>query len=425
VDFIFNENLTTLFHMNKLEEETSFEASELEDENKSIKITNYPYNNVIHKFKTNRILHFIVVSLSILTIFTMSYRYTKEQLKSFRYPSISLSQLCNSTVWQKNLLLNCTNIEGKVARPLGTSNARNMIVTCLRWAIDGGMGFVVPRIGVRNKENISIFDEWDNMSFLFDESNLRNTLRDHCPQLQVYDTNYKIDQDNVIMIERPPPPPWSYYTHGEYRNYITNLLHTNNIKNTNINPTVVWDTEVLFGWDFEYDSAPVHYTLMTAVKFSHRLLTIGSVIAELIKDSFIGFHLRCESDWEATDYKSEIQAFHEFRKGYLDITTIYLAVGSEEIRQRFADDMKELNLFVVDKWSLVYNRPDLFEEMSSLNFDQLAVIDHQVLVKSTHFIGTGLSSFSYAIAWDRGNGNIEDCNCHLADVINPPFICCY
>ncbi|RYE14656.1 MAG: hypothetical protein EOP45_19360, partial [Sphingobacteriaceae bacterium] len=291
-----------------------------------------------------------------------------------------------------------------------------MVVTCLRWAIDSGMGIILPRIAIRSETNLLLFDQWADLGFLYDEEYLKAILKTECPQLQIYSSTFQTNQH--ILVQREPTPPWYSYRSGEYHSFITELLHSLHKYPNSTNSIAIWETQVLFSWNFTDDPILVHKTLMDAVIFSPHIRSIGQKVYQGIKDQYLGFHLRCESDWDATSYESQLTYFLEFINKYPSISSVYIAVGSKDIEEKFQKDVKNLSLSVFDKWSLVKNNSILQNEMSLLGFDQLAAIDYLILFNSEYFMGTGLSSFSYGIAWDRGNGTLEDCRCQLNYGIN-------
>ena len=113
------------------------------------------------KWTFSFVLLLLVVYISLLVLITEFSRVITpvEVLKNHGYvpedqlvgPYLdSLSSLCNKTSWQQGLYLNCTNIIHRPTRfedhgdNWGTFNLRSELVSCLRWAIDSGMGLILP-----------------------------------------------------------------------------------------------------------------------------------------------------------------------------------------------------------------------------------------------------------------------------------------
>jgi hypothetical protein len=341
------------------------------------------------------------------------------------YLDDSLTSLCNKTTWVPNLYLNCSNImiwsDITAGDGLGLANVRNTIVTCLRWAIDAGMGFIMPKIAIRSKENPGLFPTWDNIDFLFDEDNLRNLIKKECPQLIIYNTpdvrwNRRVDAVNNN--ER------YFYETGKFRKHVFEIV------NNNFPPygTVVFENKPLFGWYFYKDGREIHQSLLNAVQFKTSLVALAKQIVKLIgKTNFAGVHLRVEPDALYYTFEELFSWVQKELNGNLkNISIIYIAVGSKDAEEKFRESMKPYNIQVISKWSLVKNNDELSRELDKLNFDQQAVIDYEALLSSEYFMGCGASSFSYAIAYDRGNGTFnEGCRCKLYNGASQIFVWTY
>jgi hypothetical protein len=340
----------------------------------------------------------------------------------------SLESLCDSTRWQPNVYLNCTNVKQMMGwpqftvNPQGAMNLRNSMLTCVRWAIDGGMGLIMPRIAVRNPEDIIWFDHWEDYSYLFDENGLRATLGEECPQLKIYDTYHKVSKQ-----VNSTAGGFTHYAPGSFRKHVDELIASvpNYSKDDSI---VIWENEPLFGFYFDKESKNVHKSLSKAVNFRPDLLAIASVVISLLPKNFVGMHLRCERDTGAYNYSTQVTPMLEMMKqNFTHIDTIYVAVGTPEIEEQFRADMNAHNLKVISKSSLLSSdkQTGLQEKMSNLGFDQQGVIDYQVLIQSDYFFGVGISSFAFGVAFERGRGNYENCNCRLHGGILGEFKCCF
>lgn len=83
-----------------------------------------------------------------------------------------------------------------------------------------------------------------------------------------------------------------------------------------------------------------------------------------------------------------------------NLSTIYLATGSPEHRDRFREDAQREGLTVVVKEDLLSD--DEVAEVKSLTWDQQALVDFDVLMHSSYFYGFVRSSFSWSLALRRG-----------------------
>lgn len=92
-----------------------------------------------------------------------------------------------------------------------------------------------------------------------------------------------------------------------------------------------------------------------------------------------------------------------------------MAVGDAELEEKFTEVMNTYNMTTVSKWSLLSKQSNeiVTQQIKKLNFDQQAIIDHEILMKSTHMFGVAQSTYSFATAVKRGKGDLANCNCHL------------
>lgn len=340
----------------------------------------------------------------------------------------SLSSLCNQTSWQPGLYMNCTNIIHRSTRfenqgdNWGTFNIRSELVSCLRWAIDSGMGIIMPRISYRSDYDLEFFPRWDNLSYLFDEKQFLKILNTQCPQLTIKDTYTEID--NIAYA--PMPDGAFYYGPTLHRRRTNHIIREQNMVPSMNNPVVVWENKPLFGWLFSKDGMNIHNTLLDAVEFRFDIREASRKLRSFIKDPFLGLHLRVEPDqiW----YKYE--ELRDWCYDYLltntpHIHTIFVSIGDKGYENKFIQDMKAKNITVLTKWILASLEDNIYQQLLELDFDQIAVVDYEILLYSEQFLGVAQSSFSYAVASKRGKGKLEDCRCSIRGTFGYAFPCCY
>jgi hypothetical protein len=384
----------------------------------------------LHRSLNKKILYvFIVISALGLYIYKkkkdtdasktgLTFNFTPPQpsiYDSHIPETYSLKSLCDDTVWHQDVYLNCTDLAG------GTFNIQNSIVTCLRWAIDAGIGMIMPKIATRVKDDPSKFrDSWMPYTYLFDENNLRERLSKECPQLILKETNY--EPATRVFAE---VISYKQYTRGTYRSHVSDLLTFNGIDGVN-GSIVVVEANPLLGWLFNKERRLIHISLLDTVRFNPDISSLAKPIVAKLPEKFIGFHLRAEKDFPWYSYESIVTWFEtSFQAKY--IKNIYVAVGSREVEERFRNSMNDLDIGinVISKWTLASENTTLLSQMNSLRFDQIAIVDYEIMIRSNYFYGVGQSSFAYAIAFQRGNGTMTNCNCEIYDVPDPRFVCCY
>jgi hypothetical protein len=380
------------------------------------------------KFIKKVIILVIILAIGIIYVIRREDSYSFEdhtykfpQPKSTPYDShipqvYSLRELCDDTVWQQNIYLNCTDLAG------GTLNIQNSIVTCLRWAIDAGMGMLMPKIGTRDRNDPRVFcDAWMPISYLFDEDYFKKTLLEECPQLIIKETEYepatKVFAEVISMKQ---------YTQGTYRSHIYDLLSYKEVDRRK-GSIVVVEHNPLLGWLFVKERPIIHKALLDMLRFNPAITSLALPILAKLPQSFVGFHLRAEKDFPWYSYDNIVTWFQaSYQAKHKNIKTIYLAVGSLEIEEKFRKDMENLdsNVHVISKWTIGQENMTLISEMNTLRFDQIAIVDFEVMLHSDYFYGVGQSSFDYSIGFERGNGNMSDCGCYTYDVPDPRFVCC-
>lgn len=407
------------------------DEEDVDDQEVDENVNTYGPNSKYHKFCIRKNYYYLLI-ISVLLLIGLIIVF--HQSDSLPRSTTTLKSLCKTTVWRPNLYLDCST------RPIGfspslrfdaqgTINVRNSLITCLRFAIDGGMGFILPNIAIRSDKDPRIFDSMGNITLLFDDVSLVQNLNDECPELKIH---YNRSEVVASIITSRAERYKRYSGIGSYRKYIDESTSIE-IQQESI---VFSENAPLFGWDFRKDSTAVHDSLMNIVQFNTSLQAIGNSLASKIDVDFLGFHLRAEIDWPLDAYDSHISTFlnvFNTRRQFEDIQTIYVAIGSIEIENKFREQMKALNIEVISKTSLMNSYQHILAQTTALSFDQLAVIDYQVLKQSKYFVGNGASSFSYGIAYERGNGELTKCDCHLINSdsawVPPntvgPFVCCY
>ncbi|RYE15023.1 MAG: hypothetical protein EOP34_04735 [Rickettsiales bacterium] len=351
--------------------------------------------------------------------------HEQEQEKVVLKPTFNLSTLCNNTKWTPNLYLNCTNLYNLPGNPPGTANnqgtvnLRNSIITCLRWAIDAGAGFVIPRIAIRSTYDNFLFDEWRNFTYLFDQEHLLEVMNQDCPQLKIVDYDFPYE---LRIATRPDL--YQNFTEGMYRKRAFDLLAFK-LYDPNLNVTVIWD-ESLFGWNFHGDSKPVHMSLIDAVQYNRTLRSIAAALADKLLYKHIAMHLRWESDMQVISYRAQVDYLIYLLKNELqDYKTVYVSIGDREVEKQFRDEMETININVESKWTLALRDKMILDDLNTLRFDQLGVIDYEIAMRSTIFLGIGISSFSYGLAFQRGNGELVDCRCRILGEFNYIFVSCF
>lgn len=395
-----------------------------------------------HDTKASTIAAFIDTAFAILIIFTFmtSSRYliptqstrwreayTDTDLEAFDITGpidlAPLRDLCAHRPHQPGLLFECNESDG------GVGNIRNSLLLCTRYAIEVGGEMIMPRIKTRNNSDLALLDgPTTDLSYLFQVELFRANLLAACPQIRLYPTRQDV-------------PGFSRYTHvkdlldpSEFgRDWLVNTVvkllrtkiqrwvgeqigHTWDPKKE---PVLIGFKRVYFGWHREEDDYSIwsqwakilrvdreaYLLAMEALTQLARIRGASVVNTEGILHSslqYVGAHLRTEAD--ASDqmklfgFDQQVAAYIE-QCNSLGISALYIASGddSETIRAKKIAEKHGVKLYT--KYSLL--KGNARKTLLSMTFDQQALVDYLVLLRSTKFVGVDSSSFSGNIAITR------------------------
>ncbi|KUJ15086.1 uncharacterized protein LY89DRAFT_568527, partial [Mollisia scopiformis] len=332
--------------------------------------------------------------------------------------SAAVKNLCANTEWNPKLLFTCNRSGG------GVGNLRNSILNCVRYAISAGAGLALPRVILRDPNDISHIWERETISFdyIFDETHFVESLRLSCPQLQLFDDAEEFakqsSEDAIrllpesLMEDTPTgiahPEGWR----GKFYGWLSKERDTNSqvvvdLERSYLKYPIYSDLEgfVLdFGkiLKFRKEARELATTVLKNLVSSYDLN--GKFGDEIWKGSFFGAHLRTEMDsqrgfpvqvYEYSKYSVQSHYYLE-QAAASGLPVIYLASGDVGQLQHFTNDAHKFNLTVSTKHDLVSGEDT--KRLQSLTFDQQALVDYLVLMKSSEFAGVGHSSFAWNIA---------------------------
>ncbi|KAJ2983460.1 hypothetical protein NUW58_g6245 [Xylaria curta] len=382
-------------------------------------------------------------------------------LSSARAPFISwpLRRLCTeqveSEVTVPGLVFLCDNNSG------GPGNIRNYILTCVRYAIEAGAtGLQIPRIRTRStSDKADLFKEYQPLSYMFSEEHFRDAMGDACPHISLFPSDGEGGGLGAIpgmkakaareglplerMVRQITPKQFGGRRGGcdsrdphrytdrfgfAFREWTRDTVAELGLRPPSWeNPMLVrlsWG--VLWDWPVVRDGAEVAATFGGLLRIREDILELADRIVQSIKrlaaseaeggsgdddeagkdrpgGRFLGIHLRTEED-----ALSQWPTYENQSKGYLLAAekqrfrggVAYLASGSEKETIRFGKDARvHLSLKVKSKYDLV--RGQELEKLKSLSWDQQALVDFAVLLKSDYFLGVSPSSFSINVALKR------------------------
>lgn len=321
-------------------------------------------------------------------------------------PNYSLRQFCKDNLWKENAYLYCPPASS------GLFNLRNQAMTCFRLAMDAGLGIIIPRILVRNRENIGAFDQTPTeLSYFYDLTNIETTFHEECPEMDVKNSQFNFN----VSFDVDPHAQREVYAHdvGEYRARIDDYLMKNQASYGNI--TVIRDNNTGSAWNFRDSGIKLHMQMYDIFRFNPSFSALAKPILSLLPEKFFSIHLRTEGDFgNRITYEGLTSWFaYVAPRLFPKMNYLYVAVGDERLDYDFRELMKLYGIETVSKWTLAKNDIELTSSMRKLAFDQQGIVDYEVIMKSEHFFGVSLSTFSFGIAVERGKGDLSKCNCSL------------
>ncbi|KAF8850239.1 hypothetical protein BDZ45DRAFT_603133 [Acephala macrosclerotiorum] len=351
---------------------------------------------------------------------------------------------CDETKFQEGLVWHCAAGNG------GIGNEANMWLNCVRYAIEAGATtLILPRLGARSDNLLDLGgeDKSVELSYLFDVSYFLESWKLVCPQIHAVVSELEVPNlppaagsphlspSNVknfemrkylivdptgwreafdawlsknaavdsMSIEKPVRvyqnlvlAQWNRETHPpEFANSFPRLFRYP-IQTRRLAASALWSLEKKLGRSIVPDAI----VLSSGSSPSSKVNSLGP--QRLTTDGFLGAHLRVSADAAAAGWPGyEAQApFYLAEAKRLNLTTIYLATGSLEHRERFREDAALEGLSVVIKEDL-FDEAE-FAELQSLTWDQQALVDFDVLMHSSFFYGFVRSSFTWSLALRRG-----------------------
>lgn len=288
---------------------------------------------------------------------------------------------------------------------------------------------------------------WDTdlpLSYMFDSDHYYNTLAEDCPQLRfVNKTSTDVDPDPASRKSRTytvlgdkMSPAWSVnrvVTQPEqWRPALDKWVRDDIFPAQGLTEfsgqKPIWlsfGEAVQFNWPNAYDGDEFHNDFGHLVRlrqdvrdFSARMLyrmyrRLGcrqrpDAPAE---NCFLGVHIRTEADAVVENWDTyEVQLAHVREQlAQNRLTALYVATGTASDVDRLRADLADLRVAVNETHKApvqVLQKWDLFEDadviyMDTLTWDQMALVDMDIMLRATRFVGIWESSWGWMIALKR------------------------
>lgn len=282
---------------------------------------------------------------------------------------------------------------------------------------------------------------WDTdlpISYMFDEDHFFDTMAKDCPQLRMVDENdpsYNIPPKSEIHVVHPKklipvvdgnvlidPSLWR----GALDRHVEDIVKQNNLPApTADNPIRMSFDDVAFSWPVRYDGDefrsdfghvarfPRHIRELSARALYnlYRKLGVHQSPAGPSRAAFLGAHVRTEADAQLeswTSFSTQSQHIREQLEAN-QLAALYVATGTasdvERLRAELADvrvavnDTHTTGVQVLQKWDILDEADVMI--VDTLTWDQMALVDLDIMLRASRFVGIWESSWSWTIALKR------------------------
>ena len=345
----------------------------------------------------------------------------------------ALEHYCNRVEWQKDeVYMECKGFGA------GVTSIMSEIKVCLKQAIEAGTGLILPRMPIRDKENIAVlnqlnpdalrdYEEW------FDAPHLIKTLNKHCPQLKLVHPSridgtgpdaIPVKQTWDIDIEHAPQyqfisgyfwtgRPWRTYFDQKYREQQTAAFLDPDRDNMKQGATVL--TVGSYFLLFRITDDPTHGDLRLwnalnhLIRFKSDVRTLVSDVASKITRPYYAVHFRAENDtiWSTPEaqLKRDLEAldiaWEKLGSYGAKKPMVYLACGDIDQVRQFQQEGAIHGWEVTHKWELLKDDQPAIDRLAALEFDFQGGIDYGLMLKGDFFLGIIGSAFSSTIGHNR------------------------
>jgi hypothetical protein len=330
-----------------------------------------------------------------------------------------LKALCDNTKWTPGLWLQCTTYAGqnKTAIHGGLNNARNRVQTCIRLAIDSGSGLIIPPIAMHRGGNQQLATDFSSQTSecpeaYWDISYMAAELQQRCPQLELRFCG-NVSGINTIVPTDLRGYDGTVYHNGKFGEMIASTLKSVEIQTIDpAHPVAVSFGDSYIAWNYtESNESLLRKSLFKILPHNSDLLRFSQQILQSpeLSQGFIAVHLRGERDWpkvfgnvdqQMDAYIEEIERVNETQ----DMKIVYVSCGWKEAIGWFRGNLETRapGVYTVhDKWSLSKDSSEKMAKLEALRFDEMAIVEYQVLLAADYWYGVLYSTMSHLVAYAR------------------------
>ncbi|KAL3419942.1 alternative oxidase [Phlyctema vagabunda] len=361
-----------------------------------------------------------------------------------KYNGAGLQKLCNETRWREGYIFSCEQVGG------GIGNIRAAFLGCLRFTIEAGGAFIIPKInpqkayGEHGLSSSLTWEAFNEIDQVFDRKHFIRTMKSDCPQLEIIDDRSKLweFQSSSSPIPLNPkelvqtihngsvitnPADWALAFDAWLENVHLFTEDGLPLKPSKKVPIRIGLLEESFAWPIAYDVPDFTDNFGRVFKFPGRLRRLSAKAlyslyakfniqqnpAHVSTKAFLGAYVGTQQTRELKPRQSfDEQAAHILEQVALQkLPHIFIASDSpadtEILRRELqrprslpgvdTTNTSSIKMFTV--WDLLEDKDH--EDFKSLTWDQMELVDHDILLRSSYFVGPSQSNFSWLLALQR------------------------
>lgn len=319
-----------------------------------------------------------------------------------------IADVCAQTRWNVDRILWCDDISVND----GFGDVRNAVLHCLRYSIEAGAHLLLPSLRAKKVSSEDQLESRVGLDYFFDLPAFKRGMKQHCPQMTVYNKMKEIHGYEVSKIPAPLNPrtlhalkegelhddSWFINEHtATFRKDLDAVLPGGPL-------LIRLQTPTAFQWPIETDSDPFWRNFGRLLEIRNDSQSLASEIyTELIgiTPGYLGLNFEeavstsASVDWDGLATLTRTTLAAALR---LSQTVIYAAgplPGIEKLTRLSAID----GVTVLHKEHLLH--PDSLQYLHGMSVEQQATVDYQVFLLSSHFQGMASSSTSQNIVSKR------------------------
>lgn len=355
----------------------------------------------------------------------------------------AIKAICHKNKPSPGLVVQCAPGTG------GVGNIRSYMLHCTRFAMEAGASMVVPRFHRRGRSDLfELNGELADFEHFFDKAHFKSSIQQMCPHMVVHD---EVDRQAGA---------WAENVTAElgipgFAGSISNSKTTNSIswrdefgawlekktKDAVGRPVLLTSGDPGRGRAVLDDGFEFYYAFGRILDFRPDVRRLAAVALHALSQrsvlhfdpsenimagTYMGAHIRTSKDavkagWPV-DFEQQTDWYlNQTRSANLSV--VYAAGGNDLDLDRFARKAASEGIECVTKYDLLSGND--MKELENLVWDQKALLDFEILLRSAQYGGFARSSFAHNVAFRRHyNSKVDwetsfgDPNDHFADELS-------